>query len=145
MKRKSLINKLNYGSSMTCGCFFTFCLHELLKPTVHAGNGLPECKRAISTQGHESSKLSLRSTVRWSWNKHLFFKHSPQRCCPRFYILYLTKMIIRQCCYVQCSWVNANLCCFFFRFTRDKKSSIMAADLNKDIFLIFAYGPLGIQ
>ena len=31
----------------------------------------------------------------------------------------------------------------FFRFTRAKKSNIMAVDLNKDVFVIFASGPLG--
>ena len=34
---------------------------------------------------------------------------------------------------------------FFFlcRFKREKKSSMMSADLNKDLFVIFASGPIG--
>lgn len=34
---------------------------------------------------------------------------------------------------------------FLCRFTRKKKSSMMSADLNKDLFVIFASGPIGVN
>ena len=33
---------------------------------------------------------------------------------------------------------------FLCRFKREKKSSMMSADLNKDLFVIFASGPIGV-
>ena len=33
---------------------------------------------------------------------------------------------------------------FLCRFEREKKSSVMSADLNKDLFVIFASGPIGV-
>ena len=35
--------------------------------------------------------------------------------------------------------------CFLCRFRREKKSSMMSADLNKDLFVIFASGPIGVS
>ena len=35
--------------------------------------------------------------------------------------------------------------CFLCRFKREKKSSMMSADLNKDLFVIFASGPIGVS
>ena len=32
---------------------------------------------------------------------------------------------------------------FCYRFTREKKSNVMAVDLNTDLFVIFASGPVG--
>ena len=34
---------------------------------------------------------------------------------------------------------------FLCRFRRGKKSSMMSADLNKDLFVIFASGPIGVS
>ena len=34
---------------------------------------------------------------------------------------------------------------FLCRFKREKKSSMMSADLNKDLFVIFASGPIGVS
>lgn len=34
---------------------------------------------------------------------------------------------------------------FLCRFRREKKSNMMSADLNKDLFVIFASGPIGVS
>ena len=52
-------------------------------------------------------------------------KFEPERLCPLSSLLITRKLSL------------------FVRFSRQKSSSMMAVDLNKDLYVIFASGPVG--